>query len=489
MNAVKKLALSKLFLYRSRYAIGYSALILIFIASVVAASFYAPEGLSVQEVNNIRATNQLNLLHPSSLAVTNLPLHLLQLASFSIFGVSILSIKLPVILLSVITSFAIFFLLRRWFKSNVSILSMFIMLTTGQYIFIAQQFSSNILYVLYSAVILLFASLVFQKAKYSRIWKVLLAFSVALSLYTPYFWYINLGLLTVALIHPHTRYFILSKKSRLSWLPAIVVGLVTVAPLIYLLLTSQSFVWQVLGIDDLTWTIMPNLEALAYSFVWPEPKVIDGQIMPIIGTSGLLLTILGFASILRHGYTARFYMIATWIVLAAPLLVLGPQLIAVITVPMFILLAMGVETLINEWYSLFPRNPYARVTGLLLIIGLVGVMSISGIDRYIHGYRFLPEVARQHSVDLNLINKSLKDSEPAMLVTAESSKPLCDALTKYSSKLDRVEAAEAGPGKVYVSRDFKYQNSIPENWQLEEILVDGRSQEADRFYIYKISQQ
>ena len=123
-------------IYRWRYMLGYGALILLFIAVVTAAGVYAPGGLSQQEIDMIGVTNQVGLFKPATYAVTNLPFHLLQSLSFLLLGATIFSVKLPAIILSIAVAISLFFLLRRWFRPNVAILSMLIMVATGQLIFL-----------------------------------------------------------------------------------------------------------------------------------------------------------------------------------------------------------------------------------------------------------------------------------------------------------------------------------------------------------------
>ena len=119
---------------------------MLYIGAGIVSAIYTPGGLTQQEIDAIQPTNDLSL-SLRSLATVNLPFHLLQLASFKLLGVTILSIKLPSIILYVISSIAIFLLLRRWFKPNVVILSMLIMATTAQLLFIGQSATSGILYV------------------------------------------------------------------------------------------------------------------------------------------------------------------------------------------------------------------------------------------------------------------------------------------------------------------------------------------------------
>ena len=199
---MKKQKVTDIFLYRWRYVFGYTLLALLYIGAIIISALHVPGGLSQAEIDMVNTTNHLNF-SVEGIAVTNLPFHLLQLLFFKLFGVSLLTIKAPAVILSIASSVAIFFLLKRWFKPSTTILSLLIMATTGQFLFIGQSATVGILYIFYTALTLLFATLILQKAQNASIWRISLAITTVLSLFTPYFWYINLGLLIIAFLHPH----------------------------------------------------------------------------------------------------------------------------------------------------------------------------------------------------------------------------------------------------------------------------------------------
>lgn len=481
--AVMKRQLADLTLYRLRYILGYGLLGLLFVGAVIIASVYTPGGLTQAEIDNLETTISMP---DSGYAVTNLPFHLMQLASLSLFGVSIFSIKLPAILLSIVASVAIFFLLRRWFKSNVAVLSMLIMTTTGQYIYIAQSATSHILYITFTALILLFASLTIQKASRQLLWKIGLALSVGLSWYTPYFIYITLGLLIVALIHPHTRHHIFKKRERPNWFIASAVFIAAIAPLAYLYATNQSLITSLIGYESLSVDIVGNLKTLLMTFFWVEPVVVYGQILPILDFSSVALILLGVMVLFRQSYTSRSYMIVAWLLLTLPVVLFRPHLVSIISIPLFILLALGVETLLSEWYKLFPKNPYARGAGLVLLVGLIGIMTISGIDRFVNGYRYSPDAARAFSSDLTLVKRQLSERPVrTLLVVGQDELPVYEALNKFSSYdiLVTTDTNDDDIGNALVTRAGK--EKIPDDWQLQRIFTNDRAEESDRLYLYK----
>src|SRR3546814_8074549 len=84
---------------------------------------------------------------------------------------------------------------------------------------------------------------------------------------------------------------------------------------------------------------------------------------------------------------------------------MNPGFTSVTFVPLVLLLTSGLEGLVGYWYRLFPRNPYARIAGLLPLIILVVALVISGLDRYAYGYYYQPATVSHFSHDLSLMPK------------------------------------------------------------------------------------
>lgn len=476
---------TQFFMYRWRYWLGYSALSLLLVGALLTAGLFAPGGLTQAELDSLAQTNSMTLSQPATWALPDMPLHILRLLSFATLGVTTLSIKLPSILMALIASLALFFLLRRWFRPNVAVLSLLIMVTTSQFMFIAQNAGGGINYITYTALLLLFASLILQRARLAWLWQAGLGITMALSLYTPYFLYINLGLLLVACLHPHTRSYLRRLRKSSSGLVAAGLFGVLILPLIYWCLTRPEFFLQLAGRGSGPIDLLTNLKIILWSYFWPHPLVQNGQIIPLMDASALALTALGLISTIRQHHTARAYMIFAWLVLAAPLLALQPSLIVMVTVPLFILLAVGVETLVREWYRLFPKNPYARATGLLLLICLIGVMTLSGIDRYLHGYRSMPAAVREHSLDVMLFRQLYAAEQPAVVVTTPHEAPLYQALARHQYPQLRV-SDQPDPTAQHIVFTRAAQHLLPpQEWSLSRIITNQRAEAADRFYLYK----
>jgi hypothetical protein len=481
---MKKQKVTDIFLYRWRYVFGYTLLALLYIGAIIVSALHIPGGLSQAEIDMVNTTNHLNF-SIEGIAVTNLPFHLLQLLFFKLFGVSLLTIKAPAVILSIASSVAIFFLLKRWFKPSTTILSLLIMATTGQFLFIGQSATVGILYIFYTALTLLFATLILQKAQNASIWRISLAITTALSLFTPYFWYINLGLLIIAFLHPHPRYFLISRKHRKSWIVPFSILFVMVCGINFLCYKSRALFYNLIGINSLSFDIVANLRTLYYTYIRIFPSVVGNQITPIMDINAMVLIGLGLFRSFQKISSARSFMIWSWLILALALLIFQPSLTPIIIIPLFILLAVGLESLMNMWYGLFPRNPYARGTGLVLISMLIIVMAVGGSFRYIDGYRYFPEAVSRFNKDLSLLRKNTAPTDSFSLLVSREESPIYEALKKHSyHQISIIHTAPANVGQtLYVSHSVKSQ--IPQTYSghLSSVIVNDHK-DGDRFYIY-----
>lgn len=475
-------------LYRWRYILGYGVIALVILSLLLVAALFTPGALSQEEMQSVATSSQsLRSLDPS--LIVNLPYHLLQRASLSLFGVSVLSIKLPSLILSVLSIIGMFVLLRGWFRHNVAILTTLLIVTTGQFLFLSQHGASGIVYIFWSVWMLVAALMISRRAPMAWLWKIVLAGVISLSLYTPLSIYIIVALLSAVILHPHLRY-IVRRMSKLKTTLAIVVGLLLVAPLAYVVWKHPATGLALLGFPDSSFDLKANaLTFIGNYFDFMTP--VHGVYMaPLYGVGTLALITLGIMRLFTATYTARSYVITAWSILLIPVILLNPNSIGVTFVPALLLMAMGVASLISMWYSLFPHNPYARVVGLVPLVILMGGMLGTSVDRYINGYTYNPQLASQFSSDINLLNRRLamNANAPVTLVVAPSERAFYDVVAKYGKQITVTSSIPTGqlPPTLIVSKAAHkpLANAVP-----ARIITDASSSESDRFYIYKTDQK
>ena len=487
-----KLLVTDFFIYRWRYVIGYGVVVIALAALLIIAGLYIPGGLSDAERDSVVQASQINPLSLDSLGVINAPYLLLQQLSLWLFGVSTFAIKLPSLILGFASAIGMFFLLRRWFRNNVAVIASAITITTGQFLFISQQGTPAITYIFWSVFILLAAMSLVRKSKFRGVWTFVFFALAVLSLYTPLSIYILLAIGSAAVLHPHLRY-IVRQLSKVRMTIIATLSLALVAPLGYGVYRDPELGLRLLGIPS----EMPNLITNASTFSSQHLDFLSpssGTIMtPIFGFGSVAIIILGILHLIRSHHTARSYIISVWLLLLLPILLINPEFITITFLPLLLLLATGFDTLIREWYRLFPKNPYARIAGLLPLTILVGGLFLSGIERYAYGYQYDPRTVTNFSRDLRLIDRELDQHRgDVVLVTSDKERDFFSVFANnpksYNQDVTLRVATETPDGNdiqdtIIFSRHAR-QNSSPERTP-NKIIVAASKDAADRFYVYK----
>jgi hypothetical protein len=465
------------YIYRFRYYLGYGIVGLLLIGLLLFAGVYTPGGLSTQEMAAVVKSSSIDMSSVTGFAVTNLPFHLLQLASINLFGVSEFSIKLPSLILAFISAIGLILLLRRWFKPRIAILASIIAITTGQFLFIAQNGAPDILYVLWSVLLLLLGTLIAKKVKWLTLWKVLFFIVAALSLYTPLSIYALVALGIATILHPHLRY-IVRQLSKPRLIAAFIVGLIIALPLIIGVIKTPALGITILGIPAHWPNIGYNVMLLSQQYLGFAAQSSTGLMTPVFGLGSMLIIGFGIIKLIRTRDSTQSYLIIIWLICLVPVLVISPGFTSVTFLPLVLLLTTGVDSLLGYWYRLFPFNPYARLTGLVPLVVLIGVLVFSGLERYVYGYHYDPYSVSNFSQDLSLLPKSTKnlvvgtDELAFYQVVASHRQGLYVSTTSSESTFTQTHTVHIG-GINYPG------------FTIERIITSSAGSNADRFYIYK----
>lgn len=465
-----KFDISELSLYRWRYLIGYSIVVVSLVAVLILAGMYLPGGISSQEMQSVVKSSTISL---TGSQITNLPYHLLQHAILAIFGVSVFSIKLPSIILAFFSAVGITLLLKRWFKPNVGILASLVAISTGQFLFIAQDGTPGILYLFWSVCLLLFASLVSYQQRFRSIYIIALCIATALSLYTPLSVYVLIAIGVAILLHPHLRYLI-KKLPRLQLIIGSIIGVMFVVPLIIALIMNPNLWLTLLGIPTNWPNLGANLTSLgAQYFGFTKPGGMT-LMTPFFELGSMLIIAIGAYHVIRTNVTAKNYVIILWTLCLIPVVLLNPTFTSITFLPLVLLLATGLNTLLAHWYNLFPRNPYARISGLIPVIALVTVLVFSGAGRYIYGYKYDPTIAPNFSKDLKLIPSDTKN-----LVVTDKELTFYEIVARDNK---RFNVSTLPVGDVFLATRDAHQAFS--GYMIDRIITSSIANQSDRFYVY-----
>ena len=187
---MKKHTLSKLFLYRHRYGIVYTLLGLIFVFTLCYLLLITPNGFSKDEMDSVVTSSNLQYNHIVSGDIINLPYHLLQKLTLTLFGLTTYGIKLPSIIFGGLLGILFILLLNRWFKNNVAILASIIAVLSSNFLYISGSGTPLIMTVFWPTLLFWLGSKIQGENKPKPFYSFIFAIALLLSLFTSYMFYL-----------------------------------------------------------------------------------------------------------------------------------------------------------------------------------------------------------------------------------------------------------------------------------------------------------
>ncbi len=213
---MKKIIISKLFLYRYRFVIGYILLGLAFVTLLFILPLFAQTGLSQAEMDSATASYQFRISQPLNGDIVDMPYKVLQKLSIMIFGLTPYAIKLPSILVGLALGLLLILLLNRWFKSNVSLLASCLVVLSTPFLFIAGNGTPLIMIVLWPTLLLWLGSKIQGEKRPKPMYSFLFAITMLFSIFTPYMIYFAAFCLIFVWLQPHLR-FVINSLPRLPF--------------------------------------------------------------------------------------------------------------------------------------------------------------------------------------------------------------------------------------------------------------------------------
>jgi len=484
-----KLKVTDFFVYKWRYALGSFAVGGILFTLLFVAGLLIPGGLAEPEMTSAVKSSEIQLsaeLIESPDLLIHLPYHLLQKLSIAVFGVTTIAIKLPSLVLGFASALFIFGVLNLWFRRNVAVITTIILATSGAFLLQSQLGSPEIMYLFWTSCLLFCSSMLTQARKSKPAWTLLSALVAGLSLYSPFAVYGIIALGATALIHPHAR-FVVFRQSKLLLTIGAVLFLSVISPILFSSLQSLDILIMLVGIPDTFPTLSSVLTSLQGYVNYNQPTI-GVLATPVYGLVVSLLVVIGLLRLFTAKYTAKSYILTIWIAFIVLVVGLADAPAALTFVPIMLLVAFAIDYLIRSWYKLFPRNPYARVTGLFPLGILLFGITTTGIEQYVLAYHYAPEATTAYSHDLQIVRATVaKNTDAPVLLLVQPKKlafyelyaqSISGSVSATASASDA--STQSSAATVIASRDRQSADTVP-----TDIIVTGSSSSSDRFYLYK----
>ena len=478
---MKKITISRLFLYKHRFLIGYIVLGLAFVALLFALPLFAQNNLSEAEIESATSSYALSIDAPMNGDLVNLPYRILQKASIMIFGLNTYSIKLPSIVIGLLLGLLLILLLNRWFKNNVSLLASCLVILSTPFLFLAGSGTPLIMLVFWPTLLLWLGSKIQGEKKPKPIYSLIFAVSLFASIFTPYMIYFAIFCVLFVFLQPHLR-FILKSLPKLPLLCVLIIigcgaallalNIIKHPEIISELLLSSSFRPE---------NFFSNIgTGLAPVFSWKN-SLQNVFLSPLMSLPAFALVLIGLFSTTRGFFASRNSIAALLLIFTIVITGLNPEAVVFFILPFAILVAHGLRYLLEKWYGLFPENPYARIAAILPLAILFAIILVPSVLQYVYGYRYNPSIANEFNYSLPIIRENLTDE--TLLVSKHYD--FYKILENYSD-LKVVDTVPAdAPEHLAV-----LENTISdENYELDRIITSPMSDNSDIIYLYTYTEK
>lgn len=441
---------------------------------------FAQTGLSQAEMDSAVNSYYLGKNGILNGDLVDLPYRIMQKLSIMIFGLSAYSVKLPSILVGLTLGLMLILLLNRWFKSNVSLLASCLIVLSTPFLFLAGSGTPLIMIVLWPTVLLWLGSKIQGEKRPKPLYSFVFAIAMLFSILTPYMIYFAVFCVFFVAMQPHLRFIV----KDLPKLPLTLVGIIILVG--FTLLGISVFhhpesLMKLIAADGFNLgDFLPNIgKGLMPVFAWYNTA--EGAILsPLLSLPSFSLGLIGLFSTTKGFFASRNSIASMLLVFCLVITGFNPDAIVFIILPFSILMAHGLKYLLEKWYGLFPENPYARISALIPLTILFGIMIIPGLLQYVYGYRYNPNLADTFTDNLTIVRNHL--SNQTLLVREDYD---FYKILEESTELKVVS-------DIQPKSDFAVLgglDGVDHNYYLSRIITSPRREDSDIIYLYTYTEK
>lgn len=472
---VKKIVVSKLFLYRYRFVIGYFVLSFLFIVMLLLLPKIAQNGLSNAEIESATSSYNLSGSDVFDGDIVDLPYRVLQKYSIKILGLNVFSIKLPSIIIGLILGLLLVLLLNRWFKSNVSLLASCLMILSTPFLFLAGSGTPLIMLVFWPTLLLWLGSKIQGEKRPRPMYSFFFGIAMLFSIFTPYMLYFAVFCVFFVLLQPHLR-FIVKELPKLLLTATILIIISGIGVFIANIVHHPDTIFELLFSKGFQFGNYFHNLSIAFAPVFSWRNTVESvYLSPLMSLPIFAISLIGLFSTTKGFFASRNSIATILIVFCVIISGFNPNAAIFFILPFSILVAHGLKYLLEKWYGLFPENPYARISAIFPLFVLFAVMILPNLLQYIYGYRYNPNITNEFSFTLDVIQDNLTNET----LLATDNYNFYKILEDHSEikVVENIVPAEnlAVLGKL---------NNIPDNLRLSRIITSSMRENSDIIYLY-----
>lgn len=369
----------------------------VFFLGIIVVLYYVsliPKGASLTEIDFYYASSSLNEIFSN-------PLYLpYKLANYFMgeLSPSIRTARALSVIVFGMSIYALYKILRRWHSQKIALFATVLFGTNATVLAIARLGTPLVL--LFSWSIILSILLWIQHGSSRKIASLSLVIVGAMLLYIPGAPYFFL-LLLILFVNKYKVF--LNSVSNATLYVGVVIGLISISPLVFSMVSDISILREWLLIpSSIEWDMIPrNILQVPSAFIYQSPNnpLISVGRLPIFDVASGGLFLLGLYNYYKNYKLERVRIIILVTLLSIVLGALG-QITAgfILVIPFaYAVIAAGISLLLNQWYEVFPRNPFARSFGLLAIVVMLSFSVYYQLHRFLIVWPQTPETRQEYN--------------------------------------------------------------------------------------------
>lgn len=334
---------------------------------------------------NQKPDNLIFITHNDVLSNASfLPLKLVQYLTYKFSHHSIIAYKSLSVVIAIGALITFYYVLVRWRTKRVGLLGALLLGSSTLFLSTASSASPEIYYLLAGCLLPLAIVIIGEEGtKYDLIF---IALITAMLLYAPGMW----AFLILGVIFAFNNLKVLLEEFNIKQkLTALFVFLIAISPLIYsLIINTVQYKSLLLGSSY----HLISLEFVKNNLVkLPEMIIVHGInnpgvwliSTPILDVFTIAMALLGVYAYKIGFHPVRFRGLIIYTIASIGLIgILGISALWLLLIPIYLFAARGIALMLQQWFSVFPKNPLARYLGVFVVIIALSFAVFYHVNRF-----------------------------------------------------------------------------------------------------------
>ena len=331
-----------------------------------------------------------------------LPHKFLQYLGLKLDHTGYIAMRLPSVIAGLVAAALFFYILNKWFNLRIAVITTFLLVTSSWFLHIARVGVPEVMYLGILAPLAYGTWL--QKHKRPLVALGLGALIIINTLYTPgLIWFTVIGA-----FWQRKAIAQLYKEAKMGAIFTMLGCIVLLVPLAISFVHQPHLIETYLGLPkdivDNVKQIPQNLLKIPVWLAWRGPLRPETNLatVPLLDFFTLIMAVLGAYSYSTYFSLQRSRLLLGSLILCCVLVSFGGLVTIAVLLPfVYLLVASGLNFMIEQWFKVFPYNPFARGTATILLIAAISSVTFYHLSNYFIAwpqspatkavYRFAPQ--------------------------------------------------------------------------------------------------